>query len=191
MDTILNKKSGLMGLCGKQDRRDVKAAAQSGDKKAQLGIDMECHRIKKYIGAYAALLGRVDAIVFTAGVGEMGEHIRKGSCLGLENLGIKLDEEKNNLSHCRNAETCISKDDSPVKIFVIPTDEELVMTEDAYALMQGTYDVHTKFHYEFESPDYVNKARARGLKENLKKNPDLERIIALPPKKSSCSAKGC
>ncbi len=186
MDTILNKKSGLMGLCGKQDRRDVKAAAEAGDEKAKLGIAMECHRIKKYIGAYAALLGRVDAVVFTAGVGEMGEHIRRGSCLGLEGLGIKLDDEKNNLSHCRNAETCISTDDSPVKIFVIPTDEELVMTEDAYALMEGTYDVHTNFHYTFESPDYVNKARARGLKENLKKNPELERIIALPPAKCSC-----
>ena len=190
MDTILNKKSGLLGLCGKQDRRDVKAAALAGDRKAALAIEMECHRIKKYIGAYAALLGRVDAIVFTAGVGEMGEHIRKGSCIGLEALGIKLDVDKNQLSHCRNAETCISTDDSPVKIFVIPTDEELVMTEDAYALMQGTYDIHTKFHYTFENPDYVNKARARGLKDNLKKTPELERIIALPPKKTSCNLNG-
>lgn len=191
MDTILNKKSGLIGLCGKQDRRDVKQAAENGDEMAKLGIKMECHRIKKYIGSYAALLGRVDAIVFTAGVGEMGEHIRRGSCEGLENLGIMLDEEKNQLSHCRNAETCISKDNSPVKIFVIPTDEELVMTEDAHALMDGSYDVHTNFHYTFEDPNYVNKARARGLKENLKKTPELERIIALPPKKSSCSCSGC
>ena len=121
----------------------------------------------------------------------MGEHIRKGSCEGLESIGIELDEVKNDLSHCRNAETCISKDESPVKIFVIPTDEELVITEDAYALMNGTYDVHTNFHYTFESPDYVNKARARGLKENLKKKPELERIIALPPGKSSCSVSGC
>ena len=191
MDTYLNKKSGLLGLCGKSDRRDVHEAANNGDKKAALGVAMEVHRIKKYIGAYAALLGRVDAIVFTAGVGEMGEHIRKGACEGLEGLGIMLDEEKNDLSHCRNAETCISKDESPVKIFVIPTDEELVITEDAYALMNGTYDIHTNFHYTFENPDYVNKARARGLKENLKKNPALERIIALPPEKTSCSVKGC
>ena len=104
---------------------------------------------------------------------------------------VMLDEEKNDLSHCRNAETCISKDESPVKIFVIPTDEELVITEDAYALMNGTYDIHTNFHYTFENPDYVNKARARGLKENLKKNPQIERIIALPPEKASCSVKGC
>ncbi len=183
MDTLLNKKSGLIGICGKSDRRDVQAAAKAGDKNAQLGIDMEIHRIKKYIGAYAALLGRVDAVVFTAGVGEMGDHIRKGALSGLENFGIKLDEKKNELSHCRNTETCISTDDSPVKIFVIPTDEELVMTEDAFALMNGTYDIHTNFHYTFESPDYVNKARARGLVENLKKTPELESIIAHPVRK--------
>ncbi len=189
MDNILNKKAGLVGICGKSDRRDVSALAESGDKNAELAIKMECHRIRKYIGAYAALLGRVDAIVFTAGVGEMGEHIRLGSLEGLEELGIKIDPEKNDLSHCRNAETCISSDDSKVKIFVIPTDEELVMTEDAHAIMEGKYDVHTNFHYIFEDPDYVNKARARGLKENLKKNPKLETIIALPPKNASCSLK--
>ncbi len=190
MDTILNKKSGLVGLCGKSDRRDVASAAAAGDNKAKLAMNMECHKLKKYIGAYAALLGKVDAIVFTAGVGEMGDLIRKGACSGLENLGIKLDEAKNDLSHCRNAETCISADDSPVKIFVIPTDEELVMTEDAFALMEGTYDVHTNFHYTFESPDYVNKARARGLVDNLKKNPALESIIAVPPAKKCCCC-GC
>ncbi len=184
MDTYLNKKSGLVGLCGMSDRRDVHDAADKGDEKAKLCIKMEGHRIKKYIGAYAALLGKVDAIVFTAGVGEMGDHIRKEACEGLEALGIELDQEKNKLSHCRNAETIISKDSSPVKIFVIPTDEELVMTEDAYALMNGTYDVHTNFHYTFEDPGYVNKARARGLEANLKKTPELARIIATPPAKA-------
>ena len=184
MDTILNKKSGLVGLCGKSDRRDVSIMAENGDEKAQLCVDLECHRIKKYIGAYAALLGRVDAIVFTAGVGEMGENIRLGSCQGLEGLGIKIDPEKNDLSHCRTAETVISADDSPVKIFVIPTDEELVITEDAYALMKGTYDVHTNFHYSFEDPNYVNKARESGLVKNLEKKPGLKNIIAVPPKKN-------
>ena len=184
MDTILNKKSGLVGLCGKSDRRDVSIMAENGDEKAQLCVDLECHRIKKYIGAYAALLGRVDAIVFTAGVGEMGENIRLGSCQGLEALGIKIDPVKNDLSHCRNAETLISTDDSPVKIFVIPTDEELVITEDAYALMKGTYDIHTNFHYSFEDPNYVNKARERGLVKNLEKKPGIKNIIAVPPKKN-------
>ncbi len=186
MDTVLNKKSGLVGLCGMSDRRDVHNAAKEGNEMAQLGIDMECYRIRKYIGAYAAVLGHVDAIVFTAGVGEMGEHVRKGACEGLENIGIKLDLKKNDLSHCRNTETCISADDSPVKIFVIPTDEELVMTEDAFALMNGTYDIHTNFHYTFEDPAYVNKARARGLVKNLEKVPELETIIAHPAKKGCC-----
>lgn len=180
MDTALNKKSGLLGICGMSDRRDVADAAEKGDKKAQLAVDMECHRIKKYIGAYAALLGRVDAIVFTAGVGEMSPLIRKGSTEGLENFGIKLDEKKNAICRCRNAEFCISADDSPVKIFVIPTDEELVMTEDAYALMNGTYDVHTNFHYSFEDASYVNKGRQRALPANLAKNPALKDIMALP-----------
>lgn len=180
MDTLLNKKSGLLGLCGKQDRRDVHQAAKAGDGKAQLAIDMEAYRIKKYIGAYAAALSRVDAIVFTAGVGEMGEHIRFKACEGLESLGIKIDPKKNDLSHCRSAETCISADDSKTKIFVIPTDEELVMTEDAYALMKGTYDIHTNFRYSFEDPEYVNKSRARSLVEKLKQNPEIEKIIAKP-----------
>ena len=180
MDTTLNKKSGLLGICGMSDRRDVADAAEKGDKKAQLAVDMECHRIKKYIGAYAALLGRVDAIVFTAGVGEMSPLIRKGSTEGLENFGIKMDEKKNAICRCRNAEFCISADDSPVKIFVIPTDEELVMTEDAYALMNGTYDVHTNFHYSFEDASYVNKGRQRALPANLAKNPALKDIMALP-----------
>lgn len=184
MDTLLNKKSGLLGICGYQDRRDVQKAAAEGDKKAKLGIEMEAYRIRKYIGSYSAVLGKVDAIVFTAGVGEMGEHIRLLSCSGLEELGIKIDPAKNDLSHCRNAETCISADDSKVKIFVIPTDEELVMTEDAFALMKGTYDIHTNFHYTFESPNYENKARARGLVENLKKKPELASIIAVPPHKN-------
>ncbi|MFA7107844.1 MAG: acetate kinase [Sphaerochaetaceae bacterium] len=177
MDTALNKKSGLQGICGYSDRRDVQSAAINGDKKAQLGVAMECRRIKKYIGAYAALLGRVDAVVFTAGVGEMAEHIRKGALEGLESLGIKLDTDKNEIARCRNAELEISTDDSPVKILVIPTDEELVMTEDAFALMQGTYDVHTNFHYTFEEKDYVNKGRARGLVKDLEKRPELKRLI--------------
>ncbi len=181
MDTLINKKSGLVGICGMSDRRDVSKAAAEGDKKAQLGVDLECYRIKKYIGSYYAVLGgKVDAIVFTAGVGEMGEQVRLGACQGLEELGIKIDPVKNDLSHCRNAETCISADDSKVKIFVVPTDEELVMTEDAYALMKGTYDVHTNFHYTFEDPNYVNKARARGLVGNLEKKPDLAKIIVKP-----------
>ena len=179
MDTALNKKSGLLGVTGKYtDRRDVQKAMEEGDEKAKLAMDMECYRLKKYFGSYLAAIGPVDAIVFTAGVGEFSPYIREHALSGLEHLGIKLDPAKNAMARTRNAETCISADDSKIKVFVIPTDEELVMTEDAYALMAGTYDVHTNFTYSFQSPDYVNKIRAEGLKKDLEKNPDLAKIIA-------------
>jgi len=180
MDMILNKKSGLVGLCGISDRRDVRKAAEEGNDRAKTAIAVECHRLRKYIGAYAAVLGRVDALVFTAGVGEMAPHIREQSTKELDILGIKLDLRKNAMAQCRNAELEISTNDSPVKIFVIPTDEELVMTEDAYALMTGTYDVHMNFTYSFQHKDYKNKAREQGLIENLKKKPELTEIIVRP-----------
>ena len=179
MDTALNKKSGLLGITGKYtDRRDVQSALESGDKRAELAQNMECYRIKKYIGSYIAAIGPIDAIVFTAGVGEFSPQVREKSVSGLEHMGIKIDPEKNKIARTRNAETLISADDSKIKIFVIPTDEELVMTEDAYALMKGTYDVHTNFTYSFQSPDYRNKAREEGLKKDLKEKPGLEKIIA-------------
>ena len=180
MDTALNKKSGLLGVTGKYvDRRDVQKALEAGDSRAQLAQDMECYRLRKYFGAYMAAIGPIDAVVFTAGVGEFAYQVREKACAGLEHLGIKLDPQKNRLARTRNAETIISADDSPIKIFVIPTDEELVMTEDAYALMMGTYDVHTNFTYSFQSRDYVNKARAEGLKKDLEKNPALKDILAI------------
>lgn len=180
MDTALNKKCGLLGITGKYtDRRDVTKAAEEGDEKAQLALEMECYRLRKYFGAYLAAIGPIDAIVFTAGVGEFAPLIREKAVAGLEHLGIKMDPKKNAMARTRNAETCISADDSKIKIFVIPTDEELVMTEDAYALMAGTYDVHTNFTYSFQSRSYVNKARSEGLKKDLAKNPDLASILAI------------
>lgn len=180
MDTALNKKCGLLGITGKYtDRRDVTKAAEEGDEKAQLALEMECYRLRKYFGAYLAAIGPIDAIVFTAGVGEFAPLIREKAVAGLEHLGIKMDPKKNAMARTRNAETCISADDSKIKIFVIPTDEELVMTEDAYALMAGTYDVHTNFTYSFQSRDYVNKARSEALKKDLAKNPDLASILAI------------
>lgn len=179
MDKALNKKSGLLGITGKYtDRRDVEKGAEEGDVLCKLGQEMEGYRIKKTIGAYAAALGKVDAIVFTAGVGEHSPRIRELATENLEILGVKMDLKKNALSNTSNAETLISADDSKVKIFVIPTDEELVMTEDAYALMKGTYDVHTNFKYSFQSKDYVNKAREESLKKELEKLPELKEILA-------------
>lgn len=181
MEATLNKKSGVLGITEKWvDRRDIEIAAEQGNERAQLAIEMEAYRIKKYIGAYAAALGRVDAIVFTAGVGEMGPVVREFATSGLENFGIKVDKERNWTSMTRNAETEISAPDSDVKVYVIPTDEELVMTEDTYALTQGTYDIHTNFTYSFQSKEYINKERSWGLKKDLGKRPGLERIVALP-----------
>lgn len=181
MDAILNKASGVLGISEKySDRREVQAGVDSGDERAQLILDMETYRIKKYIGSYMAALGQVDAIVFTAGVGEMNPTYRAASVSGLEGYGIKIDEAKNQLSRIRAAETVISTDDSAVKIFVIPTDEELVMTEDTYALMQGTYDIHTQFTYSFQSKDYVNKDRQKKWESKLAENPALATILAKP-----------
>ena len=181
MESILNKKSGVLGITEQYtDRRDIEIAAEKGDKKAQLSIDMESYRIKKYIGAYSAALGRVDALVFTAGVGERGPIIREKVTAELENIGIKVDKEKNIASMTRYAETEISTLDSKVKVFVIPTDEELVMTEDTYALLEGSYKDHTDYTYYFQSPDYVNKSRVESLQKDLKKRPGLDKILAKP-----------
>ncbi|MDR0998104.1 MAG: acetate kinase [Treponema sp.] len=181
MESALNKKSGLLGITGKYaDRRDIQKASLEGDKRALLAQNMEAHRVKKYIGAYRAVLGRVDALVLTAGVGEFAWFMREKILSGLEDMGIVFDPRKNEMSHTRNTETIVSKPESKIPVYVIPTDEELVMTEDAYALMAGTYNIHTKFRYSFQSRDYVNKGRAAGLKEELAKHPELQEIIALP-----------
>jgi acetate kinase len=181
IESALNKKSGLLGITGKYtDRRDIQKAKLTGDKKAELAQDMEAHRVKKYIGAYQAVLGRVDALVFTAGVGEFASFMRAKILDGLEGIGIVYDPAKNELSHTRSAETLISKPESKVPVYIIPTDEELVMTEDAYALMAGTYDIHTNFTYSFQSKEYVNKSRAESLKGELEKNPGLKDLIAVP-----------
>jgi acetate kinase len=181
IENALNKKSGLLGITGKYaDRRDIQKARLEGDKRAELAQDMEARRVKKYIGAYQAILGQVDALVFTAGVGEFAWFMREKILKGLEGIGIAYDPKKNEMSHTRNTETIISKAESRIPIYIIPTDEELVMTEDAYALMSGTYDIHTRFNYSFQKKDYVNKGRAEGLKEELAKHPELKDIIAVP-----------
>ncbi|HRY53345.1 MAG TPA: propionate kinase, partial [Spirochaetia bacterium] len=143
--------------------------------------EIESYRIKKYIGAYYAALGRLDALVFTAGVGEMGPVTRQLSTAGLEELGIVIDQDKNAKAKCRNAELDITGKGSKVRVFVIPTDEELVMTEDSYALMKGSYEVHTKYRYFFQDRSYVNKSRAEGLVRDLEKKPYLKEIIAKLP----------
>ena len=178
----LNKESGVLGITGRwADRRDIEMAAEKGDENARLCQEIEGYRIKKYIGSYIAAVGKIDALVFTAGVGEMGPMIRRLSTAGLEDFGIELDHMKNELGKCRNAELDITSVRSRVKVFVIPTDEELVITEDAFALMDGSYDVHTQYKYSFQSPLYINKARAEGFVRDLERKPYLKDIIAKVP----------
>ncbi len=130
---------------------------------------MEAYHLKKYIGAYAAVLGRLDALIFTAGVGEMSNVIRAKILEGLEILGIRYEPEKNRLARTRNAESDISAADSKVKIFIIPTDEELVFVEDVVALLEGNYDIHTNFKYSFQDKDYKNLMRERAYEEEYEK----------------------
>lgn len=154
IDTILNKKSGLLGITGKyMDRRDIDKAAEEGDQRCKFAQDIESYKLKKYIGSYSAAIGNVDAIVFTAGAGEYNAKLRERVLLGLEPLGIKIDKIKNQNANPKE-ETLISDESSPVKVFVIPTDEERVFIEDVVAILEERYKIHTNFTYSFESPDY-------------------------------------
>ncbi len=133
MSEYLNKKSGVLGVSGVgSDMRDVEAAANAGNKRAQLALEMYSYRIKKYIGAYAAAMGGVDIIVWTAGVGENQTGMRLQTCSGLEFLGVKMDPEANKV---RGEEIVISAPDSKVTVCVVPTDEELVIAKDTQALL--------------------------------------------------------
>jgi acetate kinase len=155
VDSILNKKAGIYGITGRfTDRRDVIEEAEKGDDRCILALDIEGYRLKKYIGSYCAVLGRLDAVVFTAGVGEMGWLIRERALESLEHIGIILDKEINRNTMTRKRETMISTADSPVKVFVIPTDEELVFTEDVVAILAGTYADHMHFDYSFASKEF-------------------------------------
>ncbi|EAI3821597.1 acetate kinase [Campylobacter coli] len=123
IDTLLNKKSGLYGICGSNDFRDIGVKIEQGDDKARLAFDMFCYRLLKYIGAYFTVLPRTDAIIFTGGIGENAALVRQKVCAKLSHLGIELDTELNNEK--TSCERVISTANSKVKIFIIPTDEEL------------------------------------------------------------------
>lgn len=136
MADFLNKESGVLGITGiSSDMRDVENAAAQGDEKAVLALKMYNYRIKKYIGAYAAALGGVDIIVWTAGVGENQTDTRAEACEGLEFLGVKIDKEKNAKIH--GEEAIISTPDSRVKVVVVPTDEEIVIARDTKELVEA------------------------------------------------------
>ena len=132
---LLNKKSGVLGISGiSPDMREIEKAAAEGNERAQLALDMFHFRIRKYIGAYAAVMDGVDMIVFTGGIGENADLTRREVCSGLGYLGVTLDQEKNN--GLRGKEAVISAAGSKVKIAVIPTDEELVIAKDTFGLVK-------------------------------------------------------
>lgn len=135
VNTMLNKKSGMLGLTGFSDMRDIRAEIEKGNAEAALAYELYAYRIRKYIGAYAAALNGLDAIVFTAGVGENDSLTRKLSATQLEFLGIRLDETKNNAAAKGIRE--INTTDSPVKILIVPTNEELEIARQCYALLDA------------------------------------------------------
>lgn len=136
METILNKKSGKLGLSGvSNDDRDIEAAADQGNERAQLAMENFNYQVAGYIGKLIAQMKGVDVIAFTAGIGENGIEARKDICNYLEFFGVKIDEEKNN---CRGEEVEISADDSKVKVYVIPTNEELMIARDTRDIVLNT-----------------------------------------------------
>ena len=140
VNDLMNKKSGLLGISGiSNDLRSVRDASESGNERAQLAYEMYSNSVKKYIGQYIAVMGGVDAIVLTAGVGENCEKMRRMIFAGLQPLGIKIDPEKNKL---RGHEREISTDDSAVRIVVIPTNEEYMIARDTYQLVkEGSLEI--------------------------------------------------
>ncbi|WP_406121990.1 acetate kinase [Streptomyces sp. NBC_00989] len=137
IDTLLNKKSGLIGLCGDNDMREIRRRIDEGDEQAELAFDIYIHRLKKYIGAYCAVLGRVDAVAFTAGVGENASAVREAAVAGLELLGLEVDGV---LNAVRSDEPrLISPASGRVAVAVVPTDEELEIATQTYALV-GNYN---------------------------------------------------
>ncbi|SKC87146.1 acetate kinase [Maledivibacter halophilus] len=134
INNIMNKKSGVLGISGvSSDFRDIEEAAEKGNERAKLALDKFNMRVKKYIAAYAAVMGGVDTVVFTAGLGENSSSNRKEICSGLEFMGIKIDDEKNNV---RGKDAVVSTDDSKVKVLVVPTNEELMIAKDTVELLK-------------------------------------------------------
>jgi acetate kinase len=142
-NTLLNKHSGLQGISGiSGDMRDIISESEKGNSSAQLALNVYCYRIRKYIGAYTAALGGLDALVFTAGIGENSALVRKKSCENLEFLGIEIDDEKNRQGTGKRA-TEISGSGSKVKVFSIPTNEELVIALDTRRIIQEAEEKKT------------------------------------------------
>ena len=135
MESYMNKQCGFLGISGVgSDSRDVEAAMKAGNERAKLTFDMLCYQIKKFIGSYSAAMGGLDAIVFTAGIGEHTPYIRENALAGLEYLGVKLDKNANTFGHS-NTPVKISAEDSRILVYMIPTNEELVIARDTYEIV--------------------------------------------------------
>jgi acetate kinase len=133
VNSILNKQSGMLGLTGYSDMRDITRLIAEGSDEAELAYELYAYRIKKYIGSFAAVLNGVDAIVFTGGVGENDSNVRRMVCTGMNYLGIQLDEEKNKVRSGNIRE--INPDNAPVKVLIVPTNEELEIVKQCYTLL--------------------------------------------------------
>ncbi|WP_329174520.1 acetate kinase [Streptomyces sp. NBC_01477] len=140
IDSLLNKKSGLLGLCGDNDMREIGRRMGEGDKAARLAFDVYVHRLRRYIGAFTAVLGRVDAITFTAGVGENSAAVREAALSGLDNLGVTMDSVRNAVRG--KAPRLVSALTSRVAVAVVPTDEELEIARETYALAHTEKSQH-------------------------------------------------
>jgi acetate kinase len=138
LEALLNKASGLKGICGANDMREILKMGDRGERQAQLAVELYCYRIKKYIGAYFAVLGRVDGVVFTGGIGENAASIRKQCCQGLEGLGITVDDRKNEKAYGEVLE--IQCDDAPVKVLAVRTNEEREIAEQTVSVLMRTQE---------------------------------------------------
>ncbi len=159
---ILNQKSGLAGITGgRSERREIHECAAAGDEKCRLAQEIEGYRLKKYIGAYHAAIGQLDALIFTSNYSDMGWLVREKSLAGLEFLGIRLDREKNLQADREEGESLISEATSKVRIYAIPVADGLVFAEDVAALLSGTCRNHMEYDYSFAKTDFVMPWRER------------------------------
>ena len=133
VNNLLNKQSGMLGLTGYSDMRDITKAMAEGSEEAALAYEMYAYRIKKYIGSYAAVLNGIDAVVFTGGVGENDSNVRRLVCKNMSYLGIEIDEEKNKTRSAGIRE--INTANAPAKVLIVPTNEELEIVKQCYVLL--------------------------------------------------------
>jgi acetate kinase len=159
MEQILNYKSGTVGITGqRRSRQHFLQAALDGESRSKLALEIEAYRLKKYIGSYLAIIGPLDAIVFTSGTGSLEWFLREMVLSGLDCFGIRLDRDRNRFIGSEQEEVEITAEGSLVRLFVMPTNEELVIAEDVAAIHSGVYRGHQNYAYSFASADFVPAA---------------------------------